>query len=124
MPKKIEYPKLPGEFKEKWLKSLRSGDYEQGRRFLCFNDNYCCLGVAYHLTHGKDPENQNDHYLAPADDLIPGIIAGSASNDIVAILTAMNDGNWIQGDNKYMPGAGWDEQQSFKQIADWIEKNL
>lgn len=33
------------EIKEKWLKALRSGDYEQGEECLRKEEKYCCLGV-------------------------------------------------------------------------------
>ena len=45
---KTKQYRLPREFAEKWIKSLRSGDYKQGRGGL-YNEsknNYCCLGVA------------------------------------------------------------------------------
>lgn len=29
-----------------WLAALRSGVYKQGKKHLCLNDRYCCLGVA------------------------------------------------------------------------------
>lgn len=29
----------------KWVTKLRSGEYEQGRGYLCDGDKYCCLGV-------------------------------------------------------------------------------
>lgn len=34
------------ESQEKWLTALESGQYEQGLRYLCRNNKYCCLGVA------------------------------------------------------------------------------
>lgn len=38
--------KLKPEYKERWLKALRSGDYSQGKGYLKTIDNrYCCLGV-------------------------------------------------------------------------------
>lgn len=43
-------PKMNPEIKEKWLTALRSGDYAQGKGFLCKVEEdgskaYCCLGV-------------------------------------------------------------------------------
>lgn len=39
------------EFKKRWIKALRSGEYKQGRRVLnsVDDDKYCCLGVACEL---------------------------------------------------------------------------
>lgn len=31
--------------KQLWLVALRSGKYEQGKRFLRAGEQYCCLGV-------------------------------------------------------------------------------
>lgn len=33
------------ENRKKWVDALRSGEYEQGRGFLCKEEKYCCLGV-------------------------------------------------------------------------------
>ena len=33
----------------KWIEALRSGKYRQGRRFLCYDGKYCCLGVLNEL---------------------------------------------------------------------------
>lgn len=43
-------PKMNPEIKEKWLTALRSGDYAQGKGWLCKVEEdgskaYCCLGV-------------------------------------------------------------------------------
>lgn len=43
-------PKMNPEIKGKWLTALRSGDYVQGKGFLCGvkgdgSKDYCCLGV-------------------------------------------------------------------------------
>jgi hypothetical protein len=34
------------QYVEKWIKALRSGEYEQGIGALCKDGEYCCLGVA------------------------------------------------------------------------------
>ncbi len=45
------------EIKEKWLTSLRSGEYQQGRTKLRdINNNYCCLGVLCDL-YRKETNN-------------------------------------------------------------------
>lgn len=93
--------KLPKEFAEKWLKALRSGEYEQGADALktVNEDNvcFCCLGVA-----GDVCKLNDESYLIsiPVFDntynyngLIPEEIIGEADkNDLVGILTLLNDG--------------------------------
>lgn len=33
------------EVRKEWIRRLRSGEYEQGKGYLCFYGKYCCLGV-------------------------------------------------------------------------------
>src|SRR4051812_6793094 len=42
---------------KKWVKALRSGDYEQTRNTLRQDDSFCCLGVACDL-HAKATGNE------------------------------------------------------------------
>lgn len=37
---------MKDELRKRWTDALRSGQYKQGREWLCRNGNYCCLGVA------------------------------------------------------------------------------
>jgi len=39
---------------EMWLAALRSGEFRQGEGALCYNNRYCCLGVAAELACGPD----------------------------------------------------------------------
>jgi len=32
-------------YADKWVKALRSGNYQQGKGALCKDNNFCCLGV-------------------------------------------------------------------------------
>lgn len=36
---------MNAELKARWIKNLRNGRYQQGSRYLCKNEQYCCLGV-------------------------------------------------------------------------------
>lgn len=113
--KKIEYPKLPAKFKAKWLKALRGGEYEQCKGALYDNGKFCCIGVECHL-HGvsktdlgfrktmggtKDVFDRVPKYM----DVIKQ--AENPSNSAQQFLIEMNDSG-----------------KSFKQIANWIERNL
>lgn len=63
----------------KWVKALRSGEYNQGEGNLCAvdkdgNAHYCCLGVAYELDHGPSSwtfgklENPDTGFPPDVDD--------------------------------------------------------
>jgi hypothetical protein len=45
------------EFRKKWVEALRSGKYKPGRKRLCRDGAYCCLGVACDLYNKLNPEN-------------------------------------------------------------------
>lgn len=98
--------RLNPEFKERWLKALRSGEYKQGEGILQWNGCYCCLGVAACLI---DPDGwygstfRGNDYILPVETMKEIGLSGQASDK----LTNMND----DGD-------------SFATIADWIEANL
>lgn len=98
--------KLAKEFKEKWVNALRSGEYKQGKNALHnqFFGTYCCLGVAEDILKIKSAST-----ACLVGDGFPEAIRGAASsNDLVALLTNMND----------------NQGKSFSEIADYIEANL
>lgn len=130
----MEYPKLPPEFKQKWLQALRSGEYNQGNGQLVewtYKENeegedireypigYCCLGVACKVA-GIDDETMEDYAFIDwetplAEYDIPKELKGdSDDNPVAKLLAHMNDGTGEFIGNK----------QSFSAIADWIEENL
>lgn len=104
--------------KDRWVKALRSGDYEQGKGHLCqFDDDgnakYCCLGVAYEVFNGekawvKSPDKTMDNILQTNKGYIdcyepPGL----KDADVVEVLMDYNDGG-----------------KSFEWIASYIESYL
>lgn len=137
MKNKKDKPKLPKTFKTKFLKALRSGNYEQGSGFLKIKNDktdkfeYCCLGVACHIagvtglnkkciikngTYGDVLGNgiviidgtQNLKHILKSIGKVPEILRGNPTeNNIVNKLVSMNDNG-----------------KSFKVIANWIEKHL
>lgn len=119
---KATYPKLPVKFKDKWLKALRSGKYEQGSGKLCKNGKYCCVGVAGKIQGLSDDTMFDKGIFSDSWDfdnpsrverLIPNALWGSSGeNKIIQALIRMNDG--VCGVKKH----------SFKQIANWIETHL
>lgn len=114
--KKGNWRKLPKSFKEKWVKALRSGRYEQGfEGSLCEtppsgnNVTYCCLGVACSVGGMKVVSDNGTIRKFSEKRATPKLLHGNTEeNHLVKKLVEMND------DNKF----------SFKQIANWIQKNL
>lgn len=112
----MKYWKLPKEFTEKWLKALRSGEYEQGEGML--KDNipseidthetycYCCLGVAGDLcsdvelyTGIEQMPGENDTIVNSVEypkELKQATTCGALEKDfgksITDILVKLNDG--------------------------------
>jgi len=113
--KKTIYPKLPKRFKEKWLIALRSGEYNKGRYSLSRNKEYCCLGVACHI-QGVSDERMVGMAGIPEHDFpksIPRVLKCGNEEKAVGKLMNLNDDVGRNG-----------RTLSFKQIANWIEKNL
>lgn len=105
------------EIKQKWTAALRSGKYQQAKRYLHTDGGYCCLGVLCDLidpTGWREGPNKrvsdfeyggDSRYQNP-----PAKVVEQAGIDWTAVnrLMDMND----------------DEGKSFVQIADYIEATL
>lgn len=132
-PKRL--PKLKAKYKKKWLKALRSGKYEQGEGVLLYHGKYCCLGVLCDVVKDEMKEDFDfyDEALPPeevwelvltkdslkklgdqAKVLWSDEYANRKSPVSVLPLTMRNDGNGVFGGR----------QQSFKKIANIIEKHM
>ncbi len=115
--KKQIYEKLPKAFKNKWLKALRSGEFQQGKTYLenkldDDSSSYCCIGVACRIMHPNKKLKGfgwiNSDLGRLRDLKVPKMLHGDGSeNVLVAKLANMNDSG-----------------KSFKVIANFIEKNL
>lgn len=103
------------EWADKWISALRSGQYKQGREFLCANDQFCCLGVLCDLSEideFKTKEHRAAEYLDQDQHLpeevmrLTGMVSTHGSSYNTPDLTVLND-----------------EGSTFLEIADIIEKN-
>ncbi len=110
--------KLDPEFKAKWVAALRSGEYPQGKGCLKNEDGYCCLGVAYKVATGLEPDGRTQisrgikHIRKVPKILIWGDKMTKEKQDFLNGLGEMNDGGYEEG------------AKSFSEIADYIEANL
>lgn len=120
------------EYKDKWLKALRSGKYNQAKNRLRCNQGFCCLGVLMNTydSNGWVEADNGDMYhksnkygytdvMFVGDELngetsqdseltCQTLMAFGISDDEQCHLIKMND---TKGNN-------------FNEIADWIEEKL
>jgi hypothetical protein len=114
-------PKLNPEFKAKWLEALRSGKYKQTTGVLRSAEGFCCLGVACDLVDPDSWSTPNDfgytHGAArttaiPGNDVQKAMFGDWFIGETFDPLTSRNDG----GEGR--------KRQSFKQLANLIERHL
>ena len=105
--------------KQAWTKALRSGNYQQGKEFLCSNKKFCCLGV---LT---------DLYIKETSQRWHHDVDGCYSFETEKSLLPFSVQKWagLNGPNPYIGGdnlAQWNDLRglSFKELADLIEEHL
>jgi hypothetical protein len=94
---------MDAQSKAKWVEALRSGKYDQCRTQLRDGIGFCCIGVGYQVLVGScdEIEVESDETDFASDAI--GLRGKEQKRLIV-----MND----------------DEEKSFEEIADYIEKNL
>lgn len=105
------------ELKEKWVKALRSGNYAQGQGCLKNAKNFCCLGV---LCDVIDPNAWQDRKDGGNMDAK----AWGDTFDVFGLPSRIKEKVQISSDEEYELIYKNDDGQSFKVIADYIEKNL
>lgn len=107
---------LPKEFAEKWVKALRSGDYNQalGVLYSPSQCSYCCLGVAASIQGIAKTSLQDNGELADLMGHEEDCILESFSipqqlihGDLVKHLIILNDNEFL----------------NFREIANW-EQNV
>jgi hypothetical protein len=118
---------LDPEFKEKWVKALRTGEYKQGQGLLFDGEGHCCLGVACEV---EAIPSSRDHFNGGRYDFASSIRTVAPppgwkglTEDTVMILTQANDGDGCW-DERYDRPDGERGARTFDEIADWIEAFL
>ena len=110
----MTYPKMNPKVKQKLIAALRSGEYKQGNgRLRNVADKFCCLGVLCNIHAQENPEFAETQrtrglYDSSYYTLGKNVQTWSQVYNATNKLIDMND----------------TECRSFKQIANWIEKNL
>lgn len=129
------------EIKARWVAALRSGEFEQGKDYLCEDGKYCCLGVLSELA-------VRDGVIAPAEAIdvpsggtIPGLAFDGERHHLPQSVAKWADINpeyddW-EGDVVYDPDPYVlfgdrdqtvselnDKGMTFPELADLIEEKL
>lgn len=123
----------------KWTTALRSGQFQQGRKYLkC--DGYCCLGVASVAVDNIEPAVDakmlpDQHFgLGTKLQLALGLVNDGSSEENISDYFSEAGYNTIPKVTTYSYGDGTQVFQSitvnpmvradFNSIADWIDENL
>jgi hypothetical protein len=124
------------EYKNEWVKALRSGEYEQGTGKLCSIDengknSFCCLGVLYDLAVKKEPEKFSWDNKSVIDTAYP--VSDNISDDGILLpewfvehinFEGGSSGKFIIDDDEFYLYDMNDDGMTFNQIADSIERNF
>ena|ERR1700690_2797562 len=108
---------------EKWIKALRSGKYKQCKNYLHIKDDgYCCLGVASEL-YRKETKLGN----WKQDDPNSNHLIFQVNGDQSRLYLIKQVYEWLGYQSEYFTRKYAnlnDEGQTFKYIADKIEKDF
>ena len=103
--------------KQQWVAALRSGEYHQAKEYLHVPDvGYCCLGVLCDIVDDTGWVDKDRHAYT-FDNNTPSKSRYPTQNwlDNVGLPDKQADHLTILNDK---------QNQTFSQIADWIETNL
>lgn len=117
--------KLKKVWKDKWIKALRSGKYQQGadqlRTKLEDGPLHCCLGVLCDVT--GLPYRSSDSY--PPNKVIDLTFkSGANRRQMCKVMDMPGSKAEDAGVLAYLAYMNDAQDKSFKQLANWIEKNL
>ena len=108
------------QIKKRWVKVLRSGEYEQGHDFLHEEKSFCCLGVLYDIEfdgYWKKSEYGTNRWRIEGQ--------GDDIDDDGHLSENFRERCGISRiDQRWLIQLNDDDDISFKGIADWIEENM
>jgi hypothetical protein len=118
---------MDAKLKAKWVKALRSGRYKQTPGQLHDSGGYCCLGVLATILGAKWRKSKDDdEFVEPYIDGKSIGVKDNASCYLsptkigISKVRQNHLGNMNDGLGKYYDKG----PRTFKEIADYIEKNL
>ena len=79
-----------------WIKTLKSGKYKKGTKFLRTDNQFCCLGVLCDIEAPDKWEGAYDHISHNKQTTIPSFKYTNEyglSKDDIVLLCRLNDGN-------------------------------
>lgn len=121
------------DIKEQWVAALRSGEFNQARRYLSIDGGYCCLGVLCELAYRDGVITERMEFGDDGEN--PVVYDGNLSvlPDSVRDWAGLDDNNpavpepvpGIQANYPWKPlSAMNDNGESFAYIAKVIERYL
>lgn len=113
---------------KKWVEALRSGEYQQGTKFLCKDGKYCCLGVLCDLAVKEGIVKFDDmvepevRYFGGNCDVLPQAVQSwvGLKNALGAYDTYFAFGTIMQDSLASLNDV---EMLKFNEIADFIEEH-
>lgn len=102
------------EIKEKWLKALRSDDYQQTTGTLCDEKGYCCLGVLLDVVD-KSQWRKTPLGTTSWGERQLSVDLDKKAMDEIGVTFEQQENLIEMNDNEYC---------SFREIANWIEENI
>jgi len=108
------------QIKNKWVKALRSGEYEQGEGRLRCGDKYCCLGV---LTDLYAKEKNLEWHPHLYDVFGFDNEEGSTPNLVLEWSEVEGIFGWISALDRDLSSLNDSGNYTFHQIADIIEEH-
>ncbi len=102
---------MKAEMKAKWIVALRSGKYQQARKSLRINNEFCCLGVL--LDSCIDGSWEGENY--EVDDITFSGDLGNYGQSMFGLTDIQQQELVHMNDNLRV---------SLPEIADWIQTNI
>jgi len=70
--------------REKWCQALESGEFKQGKVFLCDNEQYCCMGVLGRILGVlSEPGRDGIRSFVGNDESLVGVLPTNVLNEAV-----------------------------------------